>query len=65
MEQSPLFDEKYRVVAVDDHSLILRGVESGEVLTINNADSAVPLSKAEYPIGKLVALSDPAASAEN
>ena len=38
MEKSAIFDERYRVIAVDDQSLVLRGVSSGDVLTITNAD---------------------------
>jgi hypothetical protein len=54
-----LFDEQYRVVAVESQSLIIRGVRSGEVLTIVNPDPSTPLTPAEYPPGKLIALSDP------
>ena len=56
-----LFDEQYRVVAVESQSLIIRGVRSGEVLTIVNPDPNTPLTPAEYPPGKLIALSDPSA----
>ena len=38
MKETALFDERYRVIAVDDQSLVLRGVRSGDVLTITNAD---------------------------
>lgn len=51
-----IFDEEYRVVAVERQSLIIRGVRTGKVLTIN---PAVPVTAADYPPGKLVALSDP------
>ncbi len=54
-----LFDEKYRVVAVESDRLLLRGVLSGEVLTIVNSEPAIPLTTEEYPLGKLIALSDP------
>jgi hypothetical protein len=62
MEQTAMFEERYRVVAVDDQSLILRGVRSGEVLRILNADPTKPLREEDYPPGKLIALSDPSAS---
>jgi hypothetical protein len=62
MEQTAMFDERYRVVAVDDQSLILRGVRSGEVLRIMNADPMSPLRQEDYPPGKLIALSDPSAT---
>jgi hypothetical protein len=54
-----IFDEKYRVVAVESQRLTIRGVRSGKVLTIVNPDPNTPLSPAEYPPGKLIALSDP------
>ena len=60
MEKSAIFDERYRVIAVDDQSLVLRGVSSGDVLTITNADPQTPLRQEDYPPGKLIALSDPA-----
>jgi hypothetical protein len=55
-----VFDEKYRVVGIEDDRLLLRGVRSGAVLTILNSEPEAPLSQEEYPIGKLIALSDPA-----
>ncbi|HEY6370606.1 MAG TPA: hypothetical protein VIX37_08500 [Candidatus Sulfotelmatobacter sp.] len=56
-----VFDEKYRVVAVESQCLTIRGVRSGKVLTIVNPDPETPLSPAEYPPGKLIKLSDPSA----
>src|ERR1700690_410520 len=52
-----IFDEKYRVVAVESQRLVIRGVRSGEVLTIVNSQPDSPLSEVEYPPGKLIALS--------
>jgi hypothetical protein len=60
MKETALFDERYRVIAVDEQSLVLRGVRSGDVLTITNADPQTPLREEDYPLGKLIALSDPA-----
>jgi hypothetical protein len=60
-----IFDERYRVVAVDGQNLIIRGVRSGEVLTILNPDPDTPLTPAEYPPGKLIALSDPSVAPLN
>jgi len=54
-----MFDEKYRVVAVESQSLTIRGIRSGEVLTIINPYPEAPLTPSEYPPGKLIALSDP------
>jgi len=54
-----IFGEKYRVLAVESQSLTIRGVRSGEVLTIINPNPDAPLTAAEYPLGKLIALSDP------
>jgi hypothetical protein len=56
-----IFEEKYRVVEVDSQRLTLRGIRSGKVLTINAAPES-PLTPREYPLGKLIALSDPAAA---
>jgi len=54
-----LFDETYRVIAVDNQSLTVRGTTSGEVYTIVNTNPDVPLSEREYPPGQLIALTDP------
>lgn len=59
MDNNAIFDEKYRVIAIDEQNLILRGVRSGEVLTIKNADPENPLTAEDYPPGKLIALNDP------
>ena len=56
-----IFDEKYRVVSVESQCLTIQGVRSGKVLTIMNPDPETPLSPADYPPGKLIALSDPGA----
>jgi hypothetical protein len=63
--KGPIFDERYRVVAVESDKLTIRGVRSGEVLTILNPDPNTPLTPAEYPPGKLIALSDPSAGKGN
>jgi hypothetical protein len=60
-----LFGEKYRVVAVEEQSLTIRGVRSGEVLTIINPNPETPLTPDEYPPGKLIALSDPSTAPGN
>ncbi len=57
-----IFDEQYRVVAVESQSLIIRGVRTGKVLTIS---PATPFREADYPPGKLIALSDPTRSLPN
>jgi hypothetical protein len=54
-----VFDEKYRVVGVESDRLVLRGVLSGETLTVLNSEPAIPLTQEEYPLGKLISLSDP------
>jgi len=60
-----IFDEQYRVVAVQNDCLTIRGVRSGKVLTIVNPDPETPLSLADYPPGKLIALTDPSAAPLN
>jgi hypothetical protein len=59
------FSEKYRVVAVETECLTIKGIITGTVLTIINSDPAIPLTAEQYPLGKLIALSDPSASAPN
>jgi hypothetical protein len=66
MEQRPtIFDEKYRVVAIQGDQLVIRGVISGAVLTIVNPEPATPLTVEDYPPGKLIALTDPSAAPLN
>ena len=60
-----LFEESYRVVAVEPERLIIKGIMTGTVLTIVNSDPGTPLTAEEYPLGKLIVLSDPSASAPN
>jgi hypothetical protein len=60
-----VFDEKYRVVEVESDRLLVRGVHSGDVLTILNSAPEVPLTSEEYPVGKLIALTDPASAPGN
>lgn len=57
--RNSLFEERYRVVAVESDRLVVRGVTSGTVLTIVNPQPESPLTEDEYPPGKLIALSDP------
>lgn len=54
-----LFDEEYRVLAVESQVLTIQGVRTGRVLTIVNENPEVPLTSKDYPPGKLIALSDP------
>ncbi len=63
--QKSIFDEKYRVVAVHGDRLLVRGIRSGEVLTIVNPEPNTFLSQDDYPPGKLIALSDPSAALPN
>ena len=54
--KSTIFDEQYRVVAIEGDHLVIRGVLSGDVLTIVNPQPGAPLTEKEYPPGKLIAL---------
>lgn len=65
MDEQTIFNERYRVVAVDEQDLILRGVRSGEVLRIKNANPLHPLKLEDYPPGKLIALSVPTTDLTN
>lgn len=63
--QASIFDEKYRVVAIQGDQLVIKGVVSGNVLTIVNPEPATPLTLEDYPPGKLIALTDPSAAPLN
>jgi hypothetical protein len=63
MGKKLIFDEKYRVVGIERDRLTVRGVHSGDVLTIMNSEPESPLTAEEFPLGKLIALSDPSMSA--
>ena len=65
MGKKQIFDEKYRVVGVERDRLLLRGVHSGDVLTILNPEPEFPLTQEEYPVGKLIALTDPSSAPPN
>jgi hypothetical protein len=63
--EKSIFEEKYRVVAVESHRLLVRGVLTGEVLTIVNPEPETPLTREDYPPGKLIALTDPSTAPLN
>ncbi|MFZ0200452.1 MAG: hypothetical protein WB523_10430 [Candidatus Sulfotelmatobacter sp.] len=54
-----IFDENYRVVGVESDRLRVQGVHSGDVLTIVSPQPEIPISEEDYPVGKLITLSDP------
>jgi hypothetical protein len=60
-----IFEERYRVVSVEGDRLLVRGIVSGQELTIINPEPEVPLRKEDYPPGKLIALSDPSTAPLN
>ena len=57
--QEHKIDIGQREVAVDRDRLLVRGVLSGEMLTIINPEPETPLTQEDYPPGKLIALTDP------
>jgi hypothetical protein len=63
--EKSLFDQQYRVVAVEGDRMFVRGIRSGEVLTIINPEPETPLTREDYPPGKLIALSDPSTAPLN
>jgi hypothetical protein len=65
MGKKLIFDEKYRVVGVERDRLLLRGVLSGDVLTVLNSEPEIPLTQEQYPLGKLIALTDPSGAPLN
>lgn len=64
-ERTGIFDETYRVFAVESQRLTIRGTRSGALLTIVNPDPDTPLTAADFPPGKLIALSDPSTAPSN
>jgi hypothetical protein len=60
-----IFAEKYRVVAIEADRLVIRGILSGHVLTIINPEPEAPLTCEDYPVGKLIALTDPSTNPLN
>jgi len=60
-----IFDEQYRVVAIEGDCLVIRGILSGDVLTIVNPEPETPLAPEDYPPGRLIALTDPSAGPKN
>jgi len=63
--EKSIFEERYRVVAVESDRLLVRGVLSGEMLTIINPEPETPLTQEDYPLGKLIALTDPSTAPLN
>ncbi|MGA8763376.1 MAG: hypothetical protein WB562_10970 [Candidatus Sulfotelmatobacter sp.] len=63
--EKSIFDEQYRVVAIEGDRLLVRGILSGEVLAIINPEPEIPLSHKDYPPGKLISLTDPSAAPLN
>jgi hypothetical protein len=59
VKKTSVFDQQYRVVAIEGDRLVIRGILTGEVLTILNPESDTPLTEKDYPPGKLIALTDP------
>ena len=60
-----IFDEQYRVVAIQGDRLVIKGISSGDVLTIINPEPPTPLTPEDYPRGNLIALSDPSTALPN
>ena len=63
--EKSIFGEQYRVVAVESDRLLVRGILSGEVLTIINPEPEAPLTLEDYPPGQLIALTDPSTDHPN
>ena len=60
-----IFDEEYRVIAIEGDSLVIQGILTGNILTITNPELESPLSLEEYPLGKRIVLSDPSDASTN
>ena len=57
-----IFDEKYKVVAVESQSIVIRGVLSGNVLVIKTEPD---FPREALAPGQLITLSDPATGAQD
>lgn len=53
------------MVSVAPDRLQVRGILSGELLTILNPEPECPLSEEDFPPGKLIALTDPSTTPTN
>ena len=58
-------DKNYRVVGVERDRLWLRRVHSGDVLSVLNSEPETPLTQDNYPLGKVIALTDPSSAPLN
>ncbi len=65
MDKRAIFEERYRVIAIDEQNLVVQSVRTGDVLTITNADPENPLTEKDYPPGKLIRLNDPSKGAQS
>ena len=48
-----IFDEHYRVIAIESNRLLVRGIRSGDVLTIINTDPETPSYARTLSAGKI------------
>jgi hypothetical protein len=64
-DETSIFEERYRVVAVKSDRLLMQGILSGQVLTIINPEPETPLREEDYPPGTLIALTDPSTAPLN
>jgi len=60
-----IFDEAYRVLAVERQRLTIQGILSGEIMTIVNTSPGPPLTQEDYPLGQLIELTDPSTVLQN
>lgn len=60
-----IFDETYRVVAVESQRLTIQGILSGEIMTIVSTLPETPLTPEDYPLGQLITLTDPSTELPN
>ena len=63
--EKSIFEERYRVVSVENDCLLVGGVLSGEMITIVSPGSETPLTQEDYPPGQLIALTDPSTAPPN
>lgn len=62
--EASIFEEQYRIVAVEGDRLLIQGIVSGKVLTIVHSSEA-SLTLSDYPPGTLISLTDPSTAPLN
>ena len=60
-----ILDETHRVAGLESQRLTIQGILSSQIMTIVNTAPGCPLTPEEYPLGQLIALTDPSTAFHN